>query len=212
MFINPERISPPDIDMDFEDRYRDQVIEHIKEVYGTEKVSNIITFGTEAARNVIRDVGRVLEKDSTMLDKLAKAVPQTVHITLKKALDVSPDFKAMYDTNKDAKEVIDIAFKLEGLSKAKSQHACGVIISNEPISNTVPEVLVEDKKTKTKNRVAAFQSVELEELGMLKMDFLGLRNMTIEHLSLDSINKRIESRNNLLQDKEIFVEENIVEK
>ena len=192
-FINPERISPPDIDMDFEDERRAEVVEYIKDKYGVSNVSNIITFGTLAARNVIRDVGRVLEKENTMIDKLAKSIPAEPKMTLKKAFKASPDFKDMYDMNVEAKEVIDIAQKLEGLSRQKSQHACGVIIANAPINEFVPEVLIEDKDIKgQKNRVAAFNMVELEELGLLKMDFLGLRNMSIIHYSVDSINSKEE--------------------
>lgn len=193
-FINPERISPPDIDMDFEDIRREEVVEYIRRKYGEDHVSHIITFGTMAARNIIRDVGRVLEKDSTLVDQLAKAVPVEVHMTLEKALKVSPDFKSLYNSNADAKEIIDIAQKLEGLSRQKSIHACGVIVANEAINNFVPEVLMDDKETKGKKvRVAAFNMVELENLGLLKMDFLGLRNMTIEKYAVNSINSRLNS-------------------
>ena len=179
------------IDMDFEDSRRGDVIEYIKQKYGYDKVSNIITFGTLAARNVIRDVGRVLDSDSQMIDALAKSVPAEPKMTLAKAFTASPDFKMMYDTNPDAKNVVDIAEKLEGLSRQKSKHACGVIVSNRPIRDTVPEVLVEDKEDKgVKKVVAGFNMVELEELGLLKMDFLGLRNMSILHLGVDSINSR----------------------
>ena len=191
VFINPERISPPDIDMDFEDNRRQDVIDYIKGKYGDDHVSNIITFGTLAARNVIRDVGRVMESNSFMIDSLAKSVPAEPKMTLAKAMKVSPDFKNMYETNDEAKKVLDIAFKLEGLSRQKSQHACGIIVANGPISDFVPEVLIQDKDDKNKkNRVAAFNMAELEELGLLKMDFLGLRNMTIEHYAIDSINSR----------------------
>ena len=192
MFINPERISPPDIDMDFEDSRREEVVDYIRGKYGEDHVSHIITFGTMAARNIIRDVGRVLEKDNTMIDQLAKSVPAEVHMTLDKAMTVSPDFKTMYDLNSDAKEVIDIARNLEGLSRQRSIHACGVIVANGPIKDFVPEVLMEDKENKgQKVRTAAFNMVELEELGLLKMDFLGLRNMTIERYTIDSINSRL---------------------
>lgn len=190
VFINPERISPPDIDMDFEDSRRQDVIDYIKDKYGSEKVSNIITFGTLAARNVIRDVGRVLESNTQMIDALAKSVPAEPKMTLEKAMSVSPDFSKLYNEDEEAKKVVDIASKLEGLSRQKSQHACGIIVSNMAIKDTVPEVLIEDKETKTKNRVAGFNMVELEELGLLKMDFLGLRNMSILHYSCDSINDR----------------------
>ena len=112
VFINPERISPPDIDMDFEDSRRQDVIDYIKDKYGSEKVSNIITFGTLAARNVIRDVGRVLESNTQMIDALAKSVPAEPKMTLEKAMGVSPDFIKLYNEDEEAKKVVDIAFKL----------------------------------------------------------------------------------------------------
>ncbi len=177
--------------MDFEDTRREDVINYIREKYGEDHVSHIITFGTMAARNIIRDVGRVLEKDTTMIDKLAKSVPNEPHITLAKAMEVSPDFKSIYDSDANAREIVDVAQKLEGLSRQKSIHACGIIVSNNPINDTVPEVLMDDKEEKGKKvRVAAFQGPELEELGMLKADFLGLRNMSVEKYAIDSINKR----------------------
>lgn len=182
--------------MDFEDSRRGEVIEYLKEKYGADHISNIITFGTLAARNVIRDVGRVLDYDTVMIDKLAKSVPAEVKMNLDKAYKVSPDFKQLYDENIEAKEIVDIAKKLEGLAKNKSQHACGVIVANAPIRDYVPEVLMEDKNNKDedgkpiKTRTAAFNKEEVEELGLLKMDFLGLRNMTILHLAIDSINSR----------------------
>ena len=149
------------IDMDFEDGRRQEVVEHIKELYGSDHVSNIITFGTLAARQVIRDVGRVLEVDLALVNAICKTVPAEPKMTLKKALGVSPDFKNYYDTNTTAKEIIDIGMKLEGLSRQKSQHACGIIVANAPISDFVPEVLIQDKDDKNKkNRVAAFNMVE----------------------------------------------------
>jgi DNA polymerase-3 subunit alpha len=113
------------IDMDFEDGRRDEVIQHIKDLYGEDHVSNIITFGTLAAKQVLRDVGRVLEVDLNFVNALCKTVPAEPKMTLEKAFKVSPDFKQYYDTNADAKKIIDIALKLEGLSRQKSQHACG---------------------------------------------------------------------------------------
>lgn len=178
------------IDMDFEDSRRQDVIEYIKEKYGAEKVSNIITFGTLGARQAVRDVGRVLDSNTMMIDSLAKAIPFEPHMTLDKAMEVSPDFKKIYTTNPEAQNVVEIAKKLEGLSRQKSKHACGIIISNRPIRDTVPEVLVEDKQTKEKKLVAGFNKEEVEELGLLKMDFLGLRNMSILHYGVDSINDR----------------------
>lgn len=182
--------------MDFEDIRRGEIIEYVKNKYGADHVSNIITFGTLAARNVIRDVARTLDTELSFVDKLAKSVPAEVKMTLDKAYKTSPDFKNYYDTNETAKKIIDIAKKLEGLSKNKSQHACGVIVANAPIRDYVPEVLMDDKNNKDedgkplKTRTAAFNKEEVEELGLLKMDFLGLRNMTIEHFAIDSINER----------------------
>lgn len=167
------------IDMDFEDARREEVVNYIREKYGEDHVSHIITFGTMAARNIIRDVGRVLEKDSTMIDQLAKSVPAEPKMTLEKAMKVSPDFKSMYDLNPDAKEIIDIAKKLEGLSRQKSMHACGIIVSNGPVRDYVPEVLMDDKENKgQKVRTAAFNMVELEELGLLKINKNILINYT----------------------------------
>ena len=190
-FLNPERVSMPDIDIDFEDTRREEVIDYVKRKYGEDRVSRIITFGTMAARSVVRDVGRVLEKDYALVDKVAKAIPATPKITIKKAFDESPEFKDMYDKDPQVKEIVDIALKLEGLSRHKSQHACGVVIASKPINCFVPEVLLEDKHNKgQKTRTAAFNMTELEELGLLKMDFLGLRNMYILGESVKLINQR----------------------
>lgn len=143
------------IDMDFEDSRREEVVNYIREKYGEDHVSHIVTFGTMAARNIIRDVGRVLEKDSTMIDQLAKSVPAEPKMTLEKAMKVSPDFKSMYDLNADAKEIIDIAEKLEGLSRQKSMHACfdkDTLINTKEGLKRIIDIQVGDEVLTCKNR------------------------------------------------------------
>lgn len=179
-FLNPERISMPDIDVDIEDTRREEVIEYVKRKYGAEQVSRIITFGTLSARAVVRDVARVLDKAYSFGDKISKAIPASPGMTIEKALSASLDLREMYEKDSEVKRIIDISRKLEGLARHKSQHACGIVIADKPINCFVPEVLLEDKHHKgQKTRTAAFNMKELEMLGLLKMDFLGLRNMSI---------------------------------
>lgn len=186
-FLNTERVSLPDIDIDFADSKRGEVIDYVKRKYGEERVSGIITFGTLAARVCIKDVGRALGIDYSFTDKLSKMVPAEVKMTIKKAFDANPEFKKMYETEPDAKKIIDIAMRLEGLPRHKSQHACGKVVAKRPVVQTCPEVLLEDKETGLKSRTASFNMTEIEELGLVKMDFLGLRNMTVLGNSIDDI-------------------------
>lgn len=177
-FLNPERVSMPDIDIDFADDKRHLVIDYVREKYGDEYVSDIITFGTLAARVVLKDLGRALNKPYEYMDKISKLVPAEPKMTLAKALK-TPAFAEVYEKDPEARKIIDIAMKLEGLPRHRSKHACGKVISKLPIRKICPEAMIEDKQTKQVSRTAAFNMVELEELGLLKMDFLGLRNMSV---------------------------------
>lgn len=181
-FLNPERVSMPDIDIDFcyENRYR--VINYVTEKYGQDHVSQIITFGTMAARGAIRDVGRVLDIPLREVDKIAKSVPQTLGITLEEALKVSPDFREYYDSPR-YKKLIDIAMDVEGMPRNASTHAAGVLISREPVTEYVP--LAKNGEIIT----TQWNMIELEELGLLKMDFLGLRTLTVIADALEMIRK-----------------------
>lgn len=172
-FLNPERITMPDIDIDFEDDRRQEVIDYVVEKYGKEKVAQIITFGTMAARAAIRDVGRVLDLPYGDVDRIAKLIPTDLGITIEKALEVSGEFKALYDSDQGARHLIDNAMKLEGMPRHASTHAAGVVISKTAVDDYVPLYLHDD------NVVTQFNMVLLEELGLLKMDFLGLRNLTV---------------------------------
>ncbi len=172
-FLNPERISMPDFDVDFCDERRDEVIEYVTRKYGKDYVSQIITFGTLAAKNVIRSVGRALDISLQEIDKIAKLIPVELHITLDKALEYSKELKNEYDTNETVKRLIDISKKLEGMPKNVSTHACGVIITKNPVDTYVP-LYVNDGIA-----VAQYNMTQLEQLGLLKMDFLGLRTLSV---------------------------------
>lgn len=172
-FLNPERITMPDIDIDFEDDRRQEVIDYVIEKYGKDRVAQIITFGTMAARAAIRDVGRVLDMPYGDVDRIAKLIPTDSGITIGKALEISSDLKALYDSDQNAAYLIDYARKLEGMPRHASTHAAGVVISKEAVDEYVPLYLNDD------NVVTQFNMVLLEELGLLKMDFLGLRNLTV---------------------------------
>ncbi len=175
-FLNPERVSMPDIDIDFDDR--DRVIAYVKEKYGIECVSQIITFGTLKARNVVRDVARVLGFDYSMGDRIAKNVPRRSpegkEVDLRGALKLNPDLKMMYDSDDDVKKVIDMGLKLEGLPRNMGKHAAGVVISQRPIDEYVPVAVGNDGIV-----VTEFEAAVNEELGLLKMDFLGLITLTM---------------------------------
>ncbi len=172
-FLNPERISMPDFDIDFCYERRQEVIDYVAEKYGDGHVSQIITFGTMAARAVIRDVGRVLRVPYADVDRLSKMVPFELNMTLERALSISPDLKAQYQNDETTKKIIDLSLRLEGLPRHSSTHAAGVVISSVPITDVVP-LQVNDSVVTTQ-----FPMTTLEELGLLKMDFLGLRTLTV---------------------------------
>jgi DNA polymerase III subunit alpha len=189
-FLNPDRISMPDIDLDFDDLRREEVIDYVKEKYGENAVSRIITFGTLAARAVIRDVTRVTGKPYSLGDRIAKSIPAVPKMTLKKALVESVEFKKMYDTESDIREIVDMAMKLEGLPRNISQHACGVIIAPSAVTDYIPQILIENEDTGLKEATTQITMSECEELGLLKMDFLGLRTMGVVGRALKDINPR----------------------
>ena len=172
-FLNPERVSMPDFDTDFCQERRGEVIEYVMRKYGADHVAQIATFGTMAARGAIRDVGRALNFTYAETDIVAKQVPSTPHITLKEALEVSPKLKEMYDTDERVRLLIDTAKSLEGMPRNTSTHAAGVVITADPVCSYVPLSRNDD------TIVTQYTMTTIEELGLLKMDFLGLRNLTV---------------------------------
>jgi DNA polymerase III subunit alpha len=172
-FLNPERISMPDIDIDFCYERREEVIDYVKLKYGEDKVAQIITFGTMAARAAIRDVGRVINMPYNEVDHIAKQVPLAIGITIEKALDSNPKMKSLYDEDDKARYLIDMAKKLEGLPRHASTHAAGVVISKKNLDEYVPLYMHDNSVT------TQFSMGAIEELGLLKMDFLGLRTLTV---------------------------------
>ena len=183
-FLNPERVTMPDIDIDFCYERRQEVINYVSRKYGPEKVVQIVTFGTLAARNCIRDIGRVLDLPYNLCDSVAKSIPMEIGMNIDKALHSSPDFKKFYDTNEDVKFMVEIARKLEGLPRHASMHAAGVVIGREPIEEFVPLCKNGDAVT------TQYNMTTIEELGLLKMDFLGLRTLTVIRDTLRSIERR----------------------
>ena len=172
-FLNPERVSMPDIDIDFCYERREEVIDYVVNKYGEDKVAQIVTFGTMAARNAIRDVGRVLAMDFKTVDDTAKKVPNLLNINIDKSLEISPEFRKAYEDNRDVKKLVDVARRVEGMPRHTSTHAAGVVISKLPIMEYVPLAINKDAV------ITQFNMTELEELGLLKMDFLGLRTLTV---------------------------------
>ena len=187
-FLNPERISMPDIDIDFDQEQREIVINYVVNKYGAEYVAHIITFGTLKARLAIRDVGRVLNVSLVKVDKIAKMIP--FNTELKDALNNIPEIRKMYETDREIKRVIDYSLKLEGKVRHASVHAAGVVISKDVLSDEIPTY--SDGKTKIVS--TQYQMKELEELGILKMDFLGLKNLTILRKTVENIEKRRKTR------------------
>ena len=173
-FLNPERVSMPDIDIDFCYERRQEVIDYVRRKYGDDCVVQIVTFGTLAARGVIRDVGRVMDLPYAQVDTIAKMIPQELNITIDKALQMNPEFKKVYEEDKEIHELIDTAKRLEGLPRHTSMHAAGVVISQKDVSEYVPLSRASDGSI-----VTQFTMTTLEELGLLKMDFLGLRTLTV---------------------------------
>ena len=182
-FLNPERISMPDFDVDFCYEKRDKVIEYVCKKYGYDHVSQIITFGTMSARMVIRDVARVLDVPYAEADKLAKMIPNEIHITIKKALEQNKELNELYETNAEIKKLLDIAMSLEGMPRQASTHACGIVITKEPVDTYVPLYVREG------NISTQYIMTTLEELGLLKMDFLGLRTLTVIKDTIDLVKK-----------------------
>ena len=174
-FLNPERVSMPDFDVDFCYERRQEVIDYVNEKYGRNHVAQIVTFGTMAARAAVRDVGRVMGMSYQDVDRVAKLIPMELKMTLKKALEVSPDLKALYDADSQVHELIDTSLKVEGMPRHASTHAAGVVITREPATEYVP------LSTNDGLPVTQFNMVEIERLGLLKMDFLGLRTLTVIH-------------------------------
>ena len=173
-FLNPERVSMPDIDVDFCFERRQEVIDYVVEKYGKDCVTQIVTFGTLAARGVIRDVGRVMDLPYNFVDTIAKAIPNELGITIDKALMMNPELRGMYESDESIKKLIDMSRRLEGLPRHTSMHAAGVVISQKPMDEYVPLSRASDGTITTQ-----FTMTTIEELGLLKMDFLGLRTLTV---------------------------------
>ncbi|MFR0018389.1 MAG: DNA polymerase III subunit alpha [Paraclostridium sp.] len=182
-FLNPERVSMPDIDIDFCYERREEVIDYVKRKYGEDHVAQIITFGTMGAKAAIRDVGRVLDVSYNKVDNIAKEIPFALGMTIDKALDTNPNLKKLYEEDSETKEIIDVSRKIEGMLRHASTHAAGVVISKKPIDEYVPLYKHQDAIT------TQFTMTTLEELGLLKMDFLGLRTLTVIRDALDLIEK-----------------------
>lgn len=201
-FLNPERISMPDIDIDFADNRRQEVIDYVIEKYGKEKVVQIVAFGSMRARNAVRDVGRVLDVSYSETDKIAKAIPQELNITIDKALKMNPELMKSYEEQPVTKKVLDMARALEGMPRHTTVHAAGVVISKEDIGEYVP-LFNSDKGICTQ-----FEKNTIEKLGLLKMDFLGLRNLTVIDDAVKLIEKqtgeKIDLSNLDLEDEKIY--------
>lgn len=173
-FLNPERVTMPDIDIDFCVERRQEVIDYVSRKYGKDQVVQIVTFGTMAARGVIRDVGRVMDLPYAYVDNIAKQIPTELGITIEKALTMNPELRGMYESDENVKKLIDMSKRLEGLPRHTSMHAAGVVISSKAVDEFVPLSRASDGSITTQ-----FVMTTLEELGLLKMDFLGLRNLTV---------------------------------
>ncbi len=202
-FLNPERISMPDIDLDFTDWRRDEVINYIAEKYGRDKVAQIITFGTMAARAAVRDVGRALGYTYSYCDQIAKMIP--FGFNLDQTLEKIDEFKELYRSDEQAARLIDLAKKLEGVARHASTHACGIVISKEPLTETVP---LQNPTQNEKGVVTQYEMHSIEDLGLLKMDLLGLKNLTIIEDTLSRIykvrNESVKIETLPLDDKETF--------
>ncbi|MFA5358367.1 MAG: DNA polymerase III subunit alpha [Patescibacteria group bacterium] len=183
-FLNPERISMPDIDLDFADTRRDEVIRYVENKYGKDHVAQIITFGTMAARVAVRDVGRVLGYPYAFCDKMAKLIP--MFSTLDEALEIEPELKKLYDSDPEAKKVIDTAKKMEGVARHSSTHACGVLITPDPLTEYVP---IQYSSSGDDVIISQYSLHPVEDLGLLKMDFLGLKNLTILENTINIVEK-----------------------
>jgi DNA polymerase-3 subunit alpha len=190
-FLNPERISMPDFDIDFCMDKRDLVIDYVARTYGRDKVSQIITYGSMAAKAVVRDVGRILSQPYGFVDRIAKLIPFEMKMTLTKALKESPDLKDLYDQDEDVKELIDLALSLEGLTRNVGKHAGGVLISPSTLVDFTPLYCEEGGGSV----VSQFDKDDVEAVGLVKFDFLGLRNLTIIDWAVKIVNKQREQKN-----------------
>ena len=202
-FLNPERISMPDIDLDFADARRDEVIKYVSEKYGEDHVAQIITFGTMAARAAVRDVGRVLDYPYIFCDQIAKLIP--LGSTLEKAIHESPELHQKYESDADTKKLINMAMKLEGVIRHASTHACGVVITKDPLDDLVP---CQRPAQGNQSIVTQYEMHAIEDLGLLKMDFLGLKTLTVIQNTLNQIKELTKKEINLsklpLDDKKTF--------
>ena len=202
-FLNPERVSMPDIDVDFCFERRQEVIDYVVEKYGSDRVVQIVTFGTMAAKGVIRDVGRVMDLPYAFVDSIAKMIPKELNITLDRALSMNPELKKLYQEDDRVHELIDMSKRLEGLPRHTSMHAAGVVISQKSVDEYVPLSLGSDGSV-----VAQFTMTTLEELGLLKMDFLGLRTLTViqdaARLASESAGERIDINQIDYDDKRVL--------
>lgn len=185
-FLNPERVSMPDFDIDFCMEGRDRVIDYVAEKYGRQSVSQIITFGTMAAKAVVRDVGRVLGHPYGFVDKLAKLIPFEIGITLSKALEQEEELKRRYEEEEEVKELIDLALKLEGITRNAGKHAGGVVIAPSQLTDFTA-IYCEEGSTQI---VSQFDKDDVEAAGLVKFDFLGLRTLTIIDWALTTVNKK----------------------
>lgn len=188
-FLNPDRVSMPDIDIDFGHLRREEVIEYCRKKYGQQSVSRIITFGTLGAKASILDMARVWDKSVEFARSITKLIPSNPGMTLDKALKEVPELKSMYDTNPEVKDIMDKAMKVEGLQRNISQHACGTIIAPSDVVNYCPQVYLMNEETGQLEGTTQFTMGECEEIGLLKMDFLGLKTMTILQESVEDINR-----------------------
>lgn len=203
-FLNPERVTMPDIDIDFCVERRQEVIDYVSGKYGKDRVVQIVTFGTMAARGVIRDVGRVMDQPYAFVDSIAKQIPTELGITIDKAMEKNRELRVLYESDENVKRIIDMSRRLEGLPRHTSMHAAGVVISSREIDEFVPLSRGSDGAVTTQ-----FTMTTLEELGLLKMDFLGLRNLTVLQ---EAVNLIQESRNISLDIDNIdFADKNVLE-
>ena len=205
-FLNPERLTMPDIDIDFCYERRQEVIDYVTDKYGKDKVVQIVTFGTMAARAVIRDVGRALDMPYSQVDTVAKMIPTEIGITIEKALMMNPELKRIYEGDDEVRRLIDMSRRLEGLPRHTSMHAAGVVISKDSIIEYVPLTRSSDDSITTQ-----FTMTTLEELGLLKMDFLGLRTLTVIQNAVDLVNKKRDAADRLDINNIDFADEKVYE-
>lgn len=196
-FLNPDRISMPDIDIDFPDTRRDEVIDYVRERYGNEAVSGVVTIGRMKAKSVVRDVARVMGFNTSVGDTISKLIPvkleengKNVKVNLSNLLRLSSDFKRLYKENEDVQTVVDYGIQLEGLPRGLSQHACAVLIAPSAVSDYIPLVTLPNRETGGRDTVTQYTMGECEDMGILKMDFLGLRTMGVFDRTLKYINKK----------------------